>query len=91
MNEGLDGRAVLVFGAGGALGSGVAAAFASSGALVTGADKYVPEAGTAPGVVGHEAVDVLDDAAVRGLFDARPAPWAGSRRGGRWRSWTARS
>jgi NAD(P)-dependent dehydrogenase (short-subunit alcohol dehydrogenase family) len=76
MNDGLDGRAVLVFGACGALGSGVAAAFAASGALVTGADKAVPKAGAAPDAVRYEAVDVLDDAAVRALFDARPAPWA---------------
>jgi NAD(P)-dependent dehydrogenase (short-subunit alcohol dehydrogenase family) len=34
MKEGLDGRAVLIFGASGALGSGVAAAFASAGAAV---------------------------------------------------------
>jgi NAD(P)-dependent dehydrogenase (short-subunit alcohol dehydrogenase family) len=76
MNDGLDGRAVLVFGASGALGSGVAAAFAASGALVTGVDKSVPESGTAPGTIGHEAADVLDDAAVGALFDARPVPWA---------------
>jgi NAD(P)-dependent dehydrogenase (short-subunit alcohol dehydrogenase family) len=75
VTDGFDGRAVLVFGASGALGSGVAAAFAASGAVVTGADKSVREA-AAPGAVRQEAVDVLDDAALRALFDARPAPWA---------------
>ena len=76
MNDGLEGRAVLVFGARGALGSGVAAAFAAAGALVTGADKSAPKAGTARDAVRHETVDVLDDAAIRALFDAHPAPWA---------------
>ncbi len=76
MNDGLEGRAVLVFGARGALGSGVAAAFAAAGALVTGADKSAPEPGTERHAVRHETVDVLDDAAVRALFDAHPAPWA---------------
>jgi NAD(P)-dependent dehydrogenase (short-subunit alcohol dehydrogenase family) len=45
VKDGLDGRAVLVFGASRALGSGITAAFAAAGALVTGADKFVPGAG----------------------------------------------
>lgn len=76
MKDSLQGRAVLVFGASGALGSGVAAAFAAAGATVTGADKSLPATGSAPGTIRHEAVDVLDDAALRALFDAHPAPWA---------------
>jgi NAD(P)-dependent dehydrogenase (short-subunit alcohol dehydrogenase family) len=76
MNEGLSGRAVLVFGASGALGSGVSAAFAEAGALVTGADKAAPGRATAVDSVSHETVDLTDDAAVRELFDSRPAPWA---------------
>jgi len=75
MEDGFQGRAVLVFGASGALGSGVAAAFAAAGAAVTGADKF-PPAGSSPGTIGRETVDVLDDAALRALFDAHPAPWA---------------
>jgi NAD(P)-dependent dehydrogenase (short-subunit alcohol dehydrogenase family) len=75
MDDGFQGRAVLVFGASGALGSGVAAAFASAGAAVTGADRF-PPAGSSPGTIGRETVDVLDDAALRALFDAHPAPWA---------------
>ena len=75
MDDGFQGRAVLVFGASGALGSGVAAAFAAAGAAVTGADKF-PPAGSSPGTIGRETVDVLDDAALRALFDAHPAPWA---------------
>jgi NAD(P)-dependent dehydrogenase (short-subunit alcohol dehydrogenase family) len=76
MNEGLSGRAVLVFGASGALGSGVSAAFAAAGALVTGVDKAAPGGAAAVDSVSHETVDLTDDAAVRELFDSRPAPWA---------------
>jgi len=75
MEDGFQGRTVLVFGASGALGSGVAAAFAAAGAAVTGADRF-PAAGSSPPAIGRETVDVLDDAALRALFDAHPAPWA---------------
>jgi len=75
-DQGFDGRAVLVFGAAGALGFGVAAAFAAAGAAVTGADRAVPGADRQLAGVRYEAVDVLDDAAVRALFDAGPPPWA---------------
>jgi NAD(P)-dependent dehydrogenase (short-subunit alcohol dehydrogenase family) len=75
MEDDFQGRVVLVFGASGALGSGVAAAFAGAGAAVTGADR-IPPAGPSPGTIGRETVDVLDDAALRALFDAHPAPWA---------------
>ena len=75
MEDGFQGRAVLVFGASGALGSGVAAAFAAAGAAVTGADRF-PAGGSSPPAIGRETVDVLDDAALRALFDAHPAPWA---------------
>ena len=75
MGEEFAGREVLVFGASGALGAGVAAAFAEAGALVTGADRVVrPDA--AIDTIGHEMVDVTDEADIRGLFDNRPAPWA---------------
>src|SRR6201996_8786849 len=76
MNGDLSGRAVLVFGASGALGSGVSAAFAEAGALVTGVDKAAPGRAAAVDSVSHETVDLTDDAAVRDLFDSRPAPWA---------------
>jgi NAD(P)-dependent dehydrogenase (short-subunit alcohol dehydrogenase family) len=72
----LRGKDVLVFGASGALGAGVAAAFAAAGARVTGADRAAPADGTATDGVSYEAVDVLDDAALAALFDGRPAPWA---------------
>ena len=76
MDEGLDGRSVLVFGASGALGSGVAAAFAAAGADVTGTDIAVPDGGARVDSVSYAAADVSDDDALRALFDRRPAPWA---------------
>ena len=74
---GLSRRDVVVFGAAGALGSGVAAAFADVGALVVGADRAMPAAEHRLSGVSYETVDVLDDAAVAALFESRPAPWAG--------------
>jgi NAD(P)-dependent dehydrogenase (short-subunit alcohol dehydrogenase family) len=70
------GRSVLVFGGTGALGAGVAAAFHAAGASVTAVDRAEP--GSDRGLVGirYQAADALDDAAVRGVFDAGPAPWA---------------
>jgi NAD(P)-dependent dehydrogenase (short-subunit alcohol dehydrogenase family) len=76
MQEGISGRSVLIFGAGGALGAGVAEAFAAAGAQVTGADKVVPPASRRLAGVAYDAVDVLDDDAVGALIDAGPAPWA---------------
>jgi len=71
-----DGRPVLVFGAGGALGAGVAAAFAAAGASVTGVDRAEPQGDRRLAGVGYRAADVTDDDAVRDLFDSAPAPWA---------------
>jgi NAD(P)-dependent dehydrogenase (short-subunit alcohol dehydrogenase family) len=76
MQEGISGRPVLIFGAGGALGAGVAEAFAAAGAQVTGADKVVPPASRRLHGANYEAVDVLDDDAVGRLIDAGPTPWA---------------
>ena len=74
--EGIAGRHVLVFGAGGALGAGIAAAVLAAGATVTGVDKVVPDDSRRLDGVRYEAVDVLDGEAVGALFDAGPAPWA---------------
>jgi len=76
MQEGISGRPVLIFGAGGALGAGVAEAFTAAGAQVTGADKVVPPASRRLAGVSYDAVDVLDDDAVGALTDAGPTPWA---------------
>jgi NAD(P)-dependent dehydrogenase (short-subunit alcohol dehydrogenase family) len=71
-----EGRTVLVFGAAGALGSGVAAAFASAGASVVGVDRAAPAQEHQVSGVRYENCDVLDDSAVAGLFDSGHAPWA---------------
>ena len=76
VETGLSGRDVLVFGATGALGAGVAAAFADRGATITGAGREAPAADRQLTGVRYESVDALDDAALRAFFDARPAPWA---------------
>jgi NAD(P)-dependent dehydrogenase (short-subunit alcohol dehydrogenase family) len=71
-----DGRAVLVFGASGALGAGVAAALAEDGASVTGVDRAKPPAGRALDGVSYREADAGDEDGVRELFDSMPAPWA---------------
>jgi NAD(P)-dependent dehydrogenase (short-subunit alcohol dehydrogenase family) len=73
-DDGYSGRHVVVFGAAGALGAGVATAFGAAGATVTGVDRRVPSPALA-GVTYH-ARDVLDDGAVGELFDAIQPPWA---------------
>jgi NAD(P)-dependent dehydrogenase (short-subunit alcohol dehydrogenase family) len=74
--EVLAGREVLVFGASGTLGGGVAEAFAAAGAKVSGADRTEPSPEHRLAAVTYHAVDVLDDAAVGSLFDTTPPPWA---------------
>jgi NAD(P)-dependent dehydrogenase (short-subunit alcohol dehydrogenase family) len=73
---GYSGLNVLVFGAAGALGGGLAAAFAAAGAEVTGADRNLPAAGRRLDGVRYHQVDVLDDAALGDLFREEPVPWA---------------
>src|SRR5216683_3480868 len=73
---GYAGRSVLVFGATGALGGGLAAAFMAAGASVTGADKHAPAADRRLDGVRYHQVDVLDDAALGDLFGQESAPWA---------------
>jgi NAD(P)-dependent dehydrogenase (short-subunit alcohol dehydrogenase family) len=70
------GRAVLVFGAAGALGTGVAEAFAAAGAPVTGVDRAEPPGDRRLAGVRYQAANVLDDGSLGALFDAGPAPWA---------------
>jgi NAD(P)-dependent dehydrogenase (short-subunit alcohol dehydrogenase family) len=74
--HGYAGLNVLVFGAAGALGSGVAAAFAAAGASVTGADKSEPAGERRRAGISYRSADVLDDEAVGALLDSAPAPWA---------------
>jgi NAD(P)-dependent dehydrogenase (short-subunit alcohol dehydrogenase family) len=75
-DKGYTGRAVLVFGAAGALGAGVATAFANVGASVTGVDLAEPPADRQLAGITYQAADVLDDEAVAALFGGRHAPWA---------------
>jgi NAD(P)-dependent dehydrogenase (short-subunit alcohol dehydrogenase family) len=77
--DSFTGRAVLVFGASGALGHGVAQAFAAAGASVTGVDRMTPPDDRRLGGVRYLNADVTDDADVARLFGAEqlgPAPWA---------------
>jgi NAD(P)-dependent dehydrogenase (short-subunit alcohol dehydrogenase family) len=76
VDTGLSRRDVVVFGAAGALGAGVAAAFADAGAVVIGADRVRPAAEHQLTGVRYETVDVLDDSAVAALLESPPAPWA---------------
>jgi NAD(P)-dependent dehydrogenase (short-subunit alcohol dehydrogenase family) len=69
-------RTVMVFGAAGALGAGLAAAFAQEGADVIGAGRTVPIRDRRLDGARYHAVDMLDDAAMGALFDDSPAPWA---------------
>ena len=73
---GYAGRTVLVFGAAGALGGGLAAAFAAAGASLAGADRRLPSAAHRLDGVSYHEVDVLDDAALGSLFHSGPPPWA---------------
>jgi NAD(P)-dependent dehydrogenase (short-subunit alcohol dehydrogenase family) len=70
------GRGVLVFGAAGALGGGIAAAFQQAGAEVRGADRAEPAAAHRLAGVHYHPVDVLDDDSLGALFDSVPVPWA---------------
>jgi len=72
----MAGRTVMVFGAGGALGVGVAAAFAAAGASVIGVDKSEPAGSRKLAGVSYRVADVFSDEAVGALFDSVPAPWA---------------
>jgi NAD(P)-dependent dehydrogenase (short-subunit alcohol dehydrogenase family) len=75
-DNGYSGREVLVFGVSGALGMGIATAFAAAGATVTGVDRSVPAREHQLAGVTHQAANVLADEAVGELFDAVASPWA---------------
>ncbi len=73
---GFAGRTVVVFGAAGALGAGLATAFGSAGAEVICADRAVPTRDRQLDGVRYHEVSVLDDRALAALFDQGPPPWA---------------
>lgn len=74
MTNEYSGRTVLLTGAGGALGAGLAAAFSQAGAQVVGVDRAVP--GEPVDGVRYETADLTDDAQVGSLFDTVEVPWA---------------
>src|SRR5215475_15228452 len=74
--ERFTGRTVMVFGAAGALGAGLAAAFAGEGAGVIGVDRAEPSGDRRLDGARYHAVDVLDDGALAALFGGGPPPWA---------------
>ncbi|HEY2550259.1 MAG TPA: SDR family oxidoreductase [Streptosporangiaceae bacterium] len=74
--ESLAGRPVLVFGAAGALGGGIAAAFAQAGAAVTGIDRAEPPEGRREFGIRYVAASAADEGAVSSLLDAGDPPWA---------------
>jgi NAD(P)-dependent dehydrogenase (short-subunit alcohol dehydrogenase family) len=75
-HEDFTGRPVLVFGAAGALGAGVVAAFSAAGASVTAVARATPAADGRLAGVHYVAADVLDEGAIAALLDMAPTPWA---------------
>lgn len=70
------GRIVVVTGASGALGAGLAQAFAADGAQVVGVDREGPDDRAVVDGVRYESADLTDDADVAALFDRLGTPWA---------------
>ena len=75
-HDSFTGRAVLVFGANGALGQGVAEAFLDAGASVTGVGRSQPHADRKLAGVSYLTADVTDDTEVAALFADVGTPWA---------------
>jgi len=70
------GRTVVVTGASGFLGAGLATAFTDAGAEVIGVDRAQPDERAVVEGVRYEAVDLTDDAHVASLLDSIGTPWA---------------
>jgi NAD(P)-dependent dehydrogenase (short-subunit alcohol dehydrogenase family) len=71
-----SGRTVVVTGASGALGAGLASAFSDAGAEVVGVDRAAPDERALVAGVRYETVDLTDDAHVAALLDGVGTPWA---------------
>src|SRR5688500_18271547 len=71
-----SGRTVVVTGASGALGAGLASAFFDAGAEVVGIDRAAPDERAAVTGVRYETADLTDDAHVASLLDGIGNPWA---------------
>jgi NAD(P)-dependent dehydrogenase (short-subunit alcohol dehydrogenase family) len=70
------GRTVVVTGASGFLGAGLAAAFIDAGAEVVGVDRAAPDERAVVDGVRYETADLTDDAHVGAVLDAVDTPWA---------------
>ena len=70
------GRTVVVTGASGFLGAGLAAAFTDAGAEVVGVDRAAPDERAVVDGVRYETADLTDDAHVGAVLDAVGTPWA---------------
>ena len=70
------GRTVVVTGASGALGAGLAVAFTEAGADVVGVDRAAPDERAVVDGVRYETADLTDDAHVATLLDSVGTPWA---------------
>ena len=70
------GRTVVVTGASGFLGAGLATAFADAGAEVVGIDRAEPDERAVVEGVRYDAVDLTDDAHVGAALDSVGTPWA---------------
>ncbi len=70
------GRTVVVTGASGFLGAGLAAAFIEAGAEVVGVDRAAPDERAVVEGVRYEAADLTDDAHVGAVLEAVGTPWA---------------
>jgi NAD(P)-dependent dehydrogenase (short-subunit alcohol dehydrogenase family) len=71
-----EGRKVVVFGGGGALGGGLVAAFTEAGATVVAADAHLPREDRRLAGTEYHAVDVTDDGSLAVFFDAQQPLWA---------------
>jgi len=71
-----SGRTVVVTGASGALGAGLASAFTEAGAEVVGVDRAAPDERAHVAGVRYETADLTDDAHVAALLDGVGTPWA---------------
>ena len=70
------GRTVVVTGASGALGAGLATAFSAAGADVVGVDRAAPDERAVVDGVRYETADLTDVAHVAALLDSVGTPWA---------------
>jgi NAD(P)-dependent dehydrogenase (short-subunit alcohol dehydrogenase family) len=76
MNDDYTGRTVIITGTSGALGGGLAAAFAEAGAQVVGLDRATPDPDATVAGARYETADLADDEQVGELLVGIGDPWA---------------